>query len=213
MKKHLSRIICLLLLFFGLSPWITQLTEGHDYVELIFIFIVLLLFSVREKIKIFKYLVFLFPLLYVIFSPRRPQSIFKLNELDIYDVNQRRQYYPISVARIFENKLVRYFYYYENSFFQATDFNYYFFNNHPRERAATKETEKAIYFFLPFFIIGLFFSLINKNYFWLLYFIFTLSIISFYNPIDPLAFLVFPFFAVNIYFGCRYLFKRLNLIF
>lgn len=211
MKKYLSQIICLLLLLWGLSPWIIQLTVGHYYLESIIIIIVLFLLLIEEKIKNFKYLVFLFPLVYVILSFFHFHSIFKLNELDIYDLNQRRQYYSPSVARIFENKLDRYFYYYENSFFQATDFNYYFFNNHPRERAGIRETEKISFFFLPLFIFGLYLSLINKNFFGLLYFIFTLSLISFFNPIDSLIFLFIPFFAININLGCIYIFKKLKL--
>jgi len=211
MKRNLSQIICLLLLLWGLSPWIIQLTKGHYYLESIIIIIVLFLLLIEKKIKKFKYFVFLFPFVYVIFSFIHFQSILKLNELDIYDINQRRQYYLPSSARIFENKLGRYFYYYENNFFQAIDFNYYFFNNHPRERAGIRETEKIIFIFFPVFIFGLLILIINKKYFWLLYFIFTLSLISFINPIDPLTFLFLPFFAININLGCRFILKKLNL--
>lgn len=211
MKKYLNQIICFLLLLWGFSPWIIQLTVGHYYLELMIIVVVLFLLLIEEKIKNFKYLVFLFPLIYLIFSCFYFQTIFKLNELDIYDINQRRQYYPPSVARIFENKLGRYFYYYENSFFQATDFNYYFFANHPRERAGITETKKISFFFLPLFILGLYRSLINKKFIWLFYFIFTLSLVSFFNPIDSFIFLFLPFFVINIDLGCMYIFKKLKL--
>lgn len=38
---------------------------------------------------------------------------------------------------------------------EAVDLNYYFFTNHPRERAAIREFERFPYVYLPFFIYGL----------------------------------------------------------
>lgn len=212
MKKYFSQTICSLLLFWGFSPWIIQLVVGKYYLESAIVVAILFLFLIEKKVRNFKYLVFIFPLIYVIFSFFRFHSVFKLNELDIYDINQRRQYYPPLVARIFENKIGRYFYYYEKSFFQATDFNYYFFSNHPRERAGIKETRKVVFVFLPLFVIGLYLSVANKNFFWLLYFIFTLFLISFFNPIDPLVFLLFPFLTTCTNLGCIFVFKKLKFV-
>jgi hypothetical protein len=150
-----------------------------------------------------KYFLLLLPLLLIFFKPNL-KTVFSINGLEIYSLNQRRAYYQSPLlGRFFENKLNRYIFSYEKNLFEGLDINYYFFASHPRERVGAYEIKKFPELALLFFLIGLYSSLRRKQFLGVIYFLFSLLVASFFSPIDTLSFLFFPFFVVNIYFGAK----------
>lgn len=139
---------------------------------------------------------------FILLSYPRPKTIFSLNELEIFSINNRRSYYSSSfLARMMENKLTLSLYKYQKNFFQGLDPNYYFFANHPRERAGIKETEKFFWIFLIPFLFGLFWQIKRKFWWDLKYFFIVLIIVSFFENIDRYLYFIFPFFFLTILFG------------
>lgn len=91
------------------------------------------------------------------------------------------------------------------NFFENMDPNLYFFANSPRQRVGIREFEKFPYVLLPFFLLGVFGLISNKNKkFWLISFLIPLTVLSIIgnkNSLGPFSF--FPFFAVSIYEGLK----------
>lgn len=116
-----------------------------------------------------------------------------IDQTDIYYINQRRGYYENKfIGKIQENKLSVYVKKYLSNFFQGIDPNYYFFANHPRERAGITEKDKFSFIFLPFFILGLFFAIKERKYFSFIYFFSLLIFFSFFVNIDTNFILLYP---------------------
>ncbi|OGM28703.1 hypothetical protein A3D84_05590 [Candidatus Woesebacteria bacterium RIFCSPHIGHO2_02_FULL_42_20] len=99
------------------------------------------------------------------------------------------------------------FYRFTDNSGEVLDFNYYFFANHPRERAAVTEYAKFPWFYLPPFLGGLYLSLKQKrNLKFHLLFMFAVVVTAAVYPNEPVGFvLVFPFvvslsaYSVNNY--------------
>lgn len=144
-----------------------------------------------------------------VFSLDNFETIFKVTPEDIQQINTRRSYYPSQFfGKIFENKLVFYLDRYEKNFFQGLDLNFYFFANHPRERAGAAEEEIFFWFWLPIFLIGFWGSL--KKCFLLpnLIFLIFLSVIGFFAKVDNFIIVLTPFLAVNLFLGFKILLLR-----
>jgi len=132
------------------------------------------------------------------------RTIFKLNSEDIQQINTRRSYYSNqTLGKIFENKPGFFLDKYKENFFQGLDLNYYFFANHPRERAGIQEKEKIYWFWLPVFLIGFVWSLKNSILLPDLIFLGILTLASFFTRIDNFNLVLVPFFVLNIYFGLK----------
>lgn len=131
-------------------------------------------------------------------------SIFKTTAGDIQQINTRRSYYPNQlIGKIFENKPGFFLEKYKGNFFQGLDLNYYFFANHPRERAGVTEKEKIYWIWLPVFLIGLLWSL-KKNFLLpSLVFLAILSFVSFFARIDNFNLFLVPFFLFYVYLGLK----------
>lgn len=160
------------------------------------------LLKYSSKLGKFKYGVFLIPLIVIVFSFSFSDTIFKKDQLEIITINKRRGYYQNQfLAKIFENKVNRYFFNYQKNLFEGADLNYYFFGTHPRERPGVKEIEKLSFVFLPFFLLGLYLQIKTRTFLSIFYFLFSLFLASFFRPIDIYSFLFFPFIVLSINSG------------
>lgn len=150
-----------------------------------------------------RYLVLLVVIVFLFFLRGfPPKSIFVLNNSEILIINQRRSYYrnPL-VGRLMENKAGVIVNKFARNFFQGLDVNYYFFANHPRERAGVTETKKLHWLFLLPFLIGVYILLKGKKIYIFVYFFFALTLTSLFSGIDRYLYLFFPFFTVVIASG------------
>jgi len=133
-------------------------------------------------------------------------TIFKTNPEDIYQINTRRSYYPNQLlGKVFENKFTFFLDKYKENIFQGLDLNYYFFANHPRERAGVEEKEKIYWIWLPIFLIGFIWSLKKSFLLPSLIFLAILSFVSIFAGADGFNLILVPFFIINIYLGLKIL--------
>ena len=80
---------------------------------------------------------------------------------EIWTVNQRRSLYPKPWGRLFQNKVVLALDKIIGNVYTVLDPNLYFFSTHPRERLGISEFSKISPWFLPVFLVGLFFWIRN----------------------------------------------------
>jgi len=155
---------------------------------------------------------YLFPLLSLGFLLSRkpiPETIFKIDDLEIFYLNERRLLYPNqTVGRFFENKATRIFYRFKKNFFEGLDPNLYFFASHPRERLGIVEKERFNWLFLPIFLIGVYWQIKKRKYWLITYFLTTLIFISLFIQMNSYLFLLFPFFLFSIFLGGYHLLKK-----
>lgn len=202
-----------LLFFIFSSNWIKVIFENSIFPQFFFIIVFsVLLFFLEEVKSRLKYLFLAFPLLVILLNIPAEKSVYNFSNLEIYTINQRRTYYKGSaIAKFFENKGTRFLFNYQKNFFEGLDLNYYFFGTHPRERIEVKEIKKFSFLLLPLFLYGLYELVRGKKYLGLSYFVFSLSMASFFRPIDTFSFLFFPFFVTTINVGfCKAFFKFLK---
>lgn len=110
-----------------------------------------------------------------------------------------------------ERKEMIIFYRLEENFFQAIDPNLYFFSNHPRERVGVNEFEKFLYPLLPFFFVGIYRYVKEKQYFLIgtmFFSVIVISIVGFVNALGP--FLIFPYISLAIYLGLEHVYVRIQ---
>lgn len=138
------------------------------------------LYFFQNKSRIF--LLLLISLTVILFSVNikevSDENILVLSVLDIQQYNKRHEFYANSLGKIYTNRYsLAYFKVYaplsyklHRNFFANLNPNLYFFNSHPRERSGIEEFKKYLPFFLPFFIIGVFYSIyVFQQEFWLMY--------------------------------------------
>lgn len=121
---------------------------------------------------------------------------------EIFQINQRRSYYPLSVGRIFENRPTLTIYKFNRNLSYNLDPNLYFFATHPRERSGIAEFKKYSFLLFPFFIIGIISLIIKKNTFLITYLTSATIISALITPsfkFGPLLF--FPFLNSVITIG------------
>lgn len=137
------------------------------------------------------------------------ESIFSNSALDIQQINKRHEFYAKGLGKIYTNRIsLTYFkdfrlplYKLQRNFFGNLDLNLYFFASHPRERLGVKEFEKYLPIFLPFFLLGVIYSLYKPLPKILLYiFIISLvsSIISSKYNLGPILFFPIVNFIITI---------------
>jgi hypothetical protein len=143
-----------------------------------------------------KSLLLILPVAAILLSRPFPKTIFSLSETEIFTLNQNRALYPHPwLGRLLENKLWAYWAKYKENFFQGFDPNYYFFANHPRERAGVREKEIFPWLLLPIFIAGLILQIKKGHHFGWQYFLAVLFPLSFLENPDPFIYWLYPFFA------------------
>jgi hypothetical protein len=130
---------------------------------------------------------------------------------EIFQINQRRSYYPKTLGKIFENRPILIAYKLQRNLFYNLDPNLYFYSNHPRERLGVNEFKKYQFFLLPFFILGAIYLIIKKNIPVTSYLIFSAFASAVLNPSyrsGPLLF--FPFLNSVIAIGVLTIVTRIK---
>lgn len=134
-------------------------------------------------------------------------TIFLINPENVQQINTRRSYYSNALlGKIFENKITFIFDKWKKNLFQALDLNYYFFANHPRERAGVTEREMFSWYWLPIFLVGLYLSLKSSLFIHNLIFIGALCVIGLFNHIDNFVIFLIPLLMFNIFLGLKRIF-------
>lgn len=136
-------------------------------------------------------------------------GIFRLSALDIQQMNKRHEFYANSLDKIYTNRFsLTYFkeynlplYKLQRNFFGNLDLNLYFFASHPRERLGVEEFEKYLPIFLPFFLIGVLYSIYVPLLGILIYSVSVLFLSSIISPaykLGPMLFFPIVNFMVTI---------------
>jgi len=93
---------------------------------------------------------------------------YKISVIEKVVQERRLREYPIKYLRLGYwmegRKESVIFYKLMNNLGEVVDLNYYFFANHPRERAAIREFERFPYIYLPFFVYGLIIFVDKKRF-------------------------------------------------
>lgn len=210
-----------------LSPWWWIIIERNLWVSLLVFILSVAVFiyfwQVKSKKLFFLLLLLSTILFFVAVKDAFDESIFRNSALDIQQLNKRHEFYASGLGKLYKNRFVlTYFKDYnfpisklKRNFFANFDPNLYFFASHPRERLGVEEFEKYPLIFLPFFLIGVLYSIyiLSPNLF--IYSISILlisSIISSKYNLGPVLF--FPLISYMITIGFiltgRYLIGRLR---
>lgn len=210
-----------------LNPWWWIIIQRNFWIGLLVFVLSLVVFTYFRQIKSRKLFFLLLTLTTLVFfiAVREDfdESILRNSALDIQQYNKRHEFYAHGLGKIYTNKFS--LNYFENfnfpltklqrNFFSNLDPNLYFFASHPRERTGVEEFEKYPAVFLPFFIIGVLYSIYILPPNLLVYLILILlmsSIISSKYNLGPVLF--FPVIIYMITTGLilmgRYLVGRLR---
>lgn len=196
-----------------LSPWWWIIVGRNLWVSILAFILSVAVFiyfwQVKSK-KLFLSLLLLTTILFfVAVKDAFDESIFRNSALDIQQINKRHEFYA-SMGKLYKNRFsLAYFGDYnlpfsklQRNFFANLDPNLYFFTSHPRERMGVEEFKKYLPIFLPFFLIGIIYSiyLLSPNIFIYLILISLMSsIISSKYNLGPVLF--FPLINYMITIG------------
>lgn len=212
------------LLVIVLNPWWWIIIQRNLLAGLLIfaLSLVSVYFFTKKITKIILLLFLVFTLILVLISAKGAfdESIFSKSALDTQQINKRHEFYARELGKIYTNRFsITYFKQYSSSlyklqsnFFANLDPNLYFFASHPREQLGVEEFEKYLPIFLPFFLLGLFYSLYKPVSKFLIYAVCILLVSSVISPkynLGPL--LVFPIINFMITIGiiqCRDFFRR-----
>ncbi|MBI2596857.1 hypothetical protein HYW41_01760 [Candidatus Daviesbacteria bacterium] len=162
-------LIQLIVIF--LNPWWWIIFQRNIWVGLLVIILSLVVFkyfwySNIEKLLL-PLLIFTAISFFISVKDAFDISIFRYSTLEIQQLNKRHEFYANGLGKIYTNRIsLSYFKDFnlpisklQRNFFGNLDPNQYFFASHPRERAGVEEFQKYIPLFLPFFVIGLLYSI------------------------------------------------------
>lgn len=209
MKKPV--IINILVIF--LTPWWWHVIQTDLLIGLLIFVqsILLFLFILHPKLKIAGAILILTAIVAVsAVTQAFDETILRLSALDIQQLTRRHEFYASGLKKIYTNRIsLAYFNNIdlplnkiERNYFENLDINLYFFATHPRERVGIDEFEKYLVIFLPFFILGLFYT-IYLPYIWIIVYLLVISLVStFISPkynLGPVLF--FPVINFMITFG------------
>lgn len=122
--------------------------------------------------------------------------------IQIWAINERRGLYPAPVGRLFQNKAVLTLDKITGNIYSSLDPNLYFFATHPRERVGISEFSKISPWFIPLFLVGLYFWLKSFRKIYLLPLVLSLLLSAVSDPassVGPIA--MFPMISSLIAFG------------
>lgn len=159
------------LLVIILNPWWWVIIQRDLWVGLL-VFVLsftVFLYFFKGKLRIFLLLLSVLTVILFFISVRKAfdESILRVSSLDIQQYNKRHEFYAIGLGKIYTNRFsLAYFkeynfplYKLQSNFFANLDPNLYFFASHPRERLGIEEFNKYLPIFLPFFLIGILYSI------------------------------------------------------
>ncbi|MBU1000123.1 hypothetical protein KKE78_01845 [Patescibacteria group bacterium] len=219
MKKF---ILAHLLVIILNSWWWTVIQRNFWVGLLVFVlsFVAFIYFWQNKSRKLFLLLLTLTTVLFFITVRKAfDESIFRNSALDIQQYNKRHEFYANDLGKIYKNKFtLTYFKEYnlpitklQSNFFVNLDPNLYFFESHPRERLGVEEFKKYSPIFLPFFLVGIIFSIYVLSLDILIYSISIMIISSIISPsynLGPILF--FPVVNYLITIGIILILKRVR---
>lgn len=153
-----------------LSPWWWVIIQRNFWIGLMVFILSLVVFLYFWQNKSPKFFLLMFILITILFMitvrEAFDESIFRNSALDTQQYNKRHEFYANGLGKIYTNKFsLIYFKEYnlpfvklQRNFFANLDPNLYFFASHPRERLGVEEFNKYSPVFLPFFLIGVIYS-------------------------------------------------------
>ena len=159
------------LLVITLNPWWWIIIQRNPWVGILVFILsvaVFIYFWQLKSKKLFLLLLLLSAILFFIaVRDAFDESILRNSALDIQQLNKRHEFYASSLGKLYRNRFsLAYFrnynlplYKLQRNFFANLDPNLYFFASHPRERMGVEEFAKFLPIFLPFFLIGVFYSI------------------------------------------------------
>jgi hypothetical protein len=207
-----EKIIHLLVIF--LNPWwwvIIQKNMSIGLLIFVLSFVVFIYFLQRKSLNLFILLVLLTITLFLVNTKKASdENIFVPSALDIQQYNKRHEFYANSLGKIYTNRFSLFyfkefnplFYKLQRNLFANLDLNLYFFTSHPRERPGIEEFGKYLPIFLPFFIIGIIYSIyvfLPKIFVYLVFISLLSSVISYSYKPGPILF--FPVINLMITIG------------
>lgn len=158
-----------------LSPWWWVIIQRNLWASLLAfsLSLVLFIFFWQTKTKILLFILLTLTISLVVISVRDAfdESIFRNSALEIQQINRRHEFYANGLGKIYTNRFsLTYFKEYslpltklQRNFFENLDPNLYFFASHPRERVGVLEFEKYLPIFLPFFLLGLIYTIYKPS--------------------------------------------------
>lgn len=166
-----NRITLIQILVIMFNPWWWVIIRRNLWVGLLVFVLSFVVFQYFFKSKSRILLLLLLSLTAILFfisaGKAFDESILRVSSLDIQQYNKRHEFYANSLGKIYTNRFsLAYFkeynlplYKLQRNLFANLDPNLYFFKSHPRERPGIEEFEKYLPIFLPFFLIGVFYSI------------------------------------------------------
>lgn len=167
----MNKLILLNILIIISSPWWWVVIQRNISVGLLDFILSIILFLYFQKLKSKKIFLSVFVLTIILFlttiGEAFDRSILQNSSFDIQKYNKRHEFYASGLGKIYTNRFSLAFFKNYNfpisklqkNFFANLDPNLYFFASHPRERPGVEEFKKYSPIFLPFFLIGIFYSI------------------------------------------------------
>lgn len=210
----MNKSVLVLLIISLTNPWWWIIFQRNLWVSILVFILSVAVFiyfwQVRSK-KLFLSILLLSTILFfVAVNDAFDENIFRNSALDIQKISKRHEFYANGLGKLYKNRFsLAYFENYslpfsklQRNLFANLDPNLYFFASHPRERIGVEEFKKYFPIFLPFFFIGVIYSIyiLSPNLF--IYSISILlmsSIISSKYNLGPVLF--FPLISYMITIG------------
>ena len=219
----MNKFILLHVLVMILSSWLWVIVQRNILVGLLVFVLSIVLFiyfrqSRPKKIRLLL-LILNIVLIIIVFKQAFDQSIFRNSALDIQKYYRRHEFYANGLGKIYTNRFtLAYFKDYnlplsklQHNFFANLDPNLYFFASHPRERPGVEEFKKYSPIFLPFFLVGIFYSIYILSLEILIYSLAIALVSSIISPafnLGPVLF--FPLISYMITVGIIFSLKKLE---
>lgn len=224
--EHTGYGVLIQLLVIVLNPWWWVIIQRNLWVGILVLVLCFVVFSyfIQLKSRFFLLLLIFFTLILFLVNVKEASSenILIPSALDIQQLNKRHEFYANSLGKIYTNRFsLTYFkeynpllYKLNRNFFANLNPNLYFFNSHPRERPGIEEFEKYLPIFLPFFIIGVLYSIyvfLPKMLIYLVAISLISSVFSYSHKPGPILF--FPVINLMITIGIILSLKEIFKIF
>jgi hypothetical protein len=224
---------CIFLLVITVANfWFWQIFSNNFILGVILLVIELGLFilitkkDLKRSYTLALYIFILFLLVFdtILLKSDFDNTLLTTSSTEISILNERHGYLAEGLGNIFTNKYVQHYYKdyslatgkYLRNIFYTLDPNLYFFRSHPREKAGIDEYEKYSPFVLPFFVIGILFTIIyyRKYKSLIIYSIFATFLTGFISPSYKLGpILMFPFINIILYLGFITSIQKIKLLF
>lgn len=209
----MNRFMLIQILVILLSPWWWIIIQRDFWVGLLIFILSALLFIFfwqNRPRKLFLILLILTTVIFFIsIKEAFDESIFRNSALDIQRYNRRHEFLANGFGKIYKNRFsLTYFKNFslplsklQQNIFSNLDPNLYFFSSHPRERLGVDEFKKYSPMFLPFFLIGVFYSIYILFPKLLIYTVFVLMLGSIISPkynLGPILFFPLINFMITV---------------